>query len=86
MTHDQELAKYGQIITAYNLSGGASLAQAGATVETGVSMTDKGWARAYKTIYYSPGFSSPSGALGFSVVSPISNKYLPTCQIGKAQW
>jgi hypothetical protein len=78
MTHAQELAKYGQIITAYNLSAGVSLAQAGATVETGVIMTDKGWARAYKTIYYSPGFSSPSGALGFSVVSPISNKYLPT--------
>ncbi|MGY4538122.1 RHS repeat-associated protein [Mucilaginibacter sp. UYNi724] len=78
MTHDQELAKYGQIITAYNLSAGASLAQFGATVETGVIMTDKGWARAYKTVYYSPGFASPSGALGFSVVSPMSNKYLPT--------
>ena len=86
MTHDQELAKYGQIITAYNLSAGASLAQAGETVETGFIMTDKSWARAYKTVYYSPGLASPSGALGFSIVSPMSNKYLPTLRIGKVQW
>ena len=48
------------------------------TIETGVIFTNKSWARKYKTIYYAPGFASPSASLGFSVVSPTSGKYLPT--------
>lgn len=78
MTHAQELDKYGQIVAAYNFSAGASVAQLGGTVEIGIVFTNKGWARSYKTFYYSPGFASPSVAAGFSVVSPISNKHLPT--------
>jgi len=54
MTHEQELAKYGQITWAYNISVGVSIGALGGIAETGTIFTNKGWARDYKTIYYAP--------------------------------
>lgn len=77
-SHAVELAKYGQIVAAYNLSFGTAVGPLGGTFETGVVFTDKGWARKYKTVYYSTGFASPSVAFGFTSISPSSDNYLPT--------
>ncbi len=72
------MAKYGTIVAAYNLSGGASFVYLGGTIEKGIVFTDKGWARRYTTKYYSPGFASPSGALGVTAIYPVKDSYLPT--------
>ena len=73
MTHDQELAKYGQISWGYNIAGGMSVSSVGGAFETGTLVTDKGWAVPYKTVYYAPGFVSPSASHSFFFINPTSN-------------
>ncbi|KKO91325.1 hypothetical protein AAW12_11095 [Sphingobacterium sp. Ag1] len=76
--HADELAKYGQISWGYNFVAGASISTIGGNVEIGTLITDKGWARNYKTVYYSPGFASPSVSHNFFFIYSTNNKNLPT--------
>jgi hypothetical protein len=50
LTHAQELAKYGQIVAVFNVSGGAQVI-GGVAAEYGVIVTDKGYNQNYRTIY-----------------------------------
>ncbi|WP_238387926.1 hypothetical protein, partial [Pararcticibacter amylolyticus] len=68
LTPEQELAKYGRITSASNVSIGASLVFGG-IVEYGIVMTDKNWAQRYMTVYYAHGFNPPSIAGGAVYVS-----------------
>ncbi|MBB6237001.1 hypothetical protein HDC90_001618 [Pedobacter sp. AK013] len=74
----QELAKYGQISWGYNITASASLGAIGGSIELGTLITTKGWARDYKTIYYAPGFASPSASHSFFFVYSMAGKRLPT--------
>ncbi|MBD1363809.1 hypothetical protein IDJ77_08295 [Mucilaginibacter sp. ZT4R22] len=78
LTHAQELAKYGQITWGYNFSVGASLGPVGGTWEVGTIVTDKGWARDYRTTYYAPGLASLSVSHTFLMIKSIDAKNLPT--------
>lgn len=69
------MAKYGQIVAAYNLSAGASGGAVGLNTERGIVFTNKGWARKYTTIYYSPGLAAPSGTIGFSSVFALPSQH-----------
>lgn len=64
MTHEQELAKYGQIKWAF----GGTLSGAligGITYEYGIVATDKGWLQYYQSIYYTHG-------LGLSIAGNVT--------------
>ncbi len=78
LTHAQKLAKYGQISWGYNFTAGASISTVGGNVEMGTLVTNKGWARDYKTVYYSPGLASPSVSHSFFFVHATDGKNLPT--------
>lgn len=44
----------------------------------GTVITTKGWARDYKTVYYSLGFASPSASHSFFFIYSTDSKNLPT--------
>lgn len=78
LTHAEELAEYGQISWGYNFAAGVSAGPLGGSAEMGTLITNKGWARDYKTIYYAPGFTSPSISHSFFLVYSTFSANLPT--------
>lgn len=62
----------------YNISAGASIGALGGSVETGTIITNKGWARNYRTRYTAPGFASPSLSHSFFFIYSTDSKNLST--------
>jgi len=69
--HDQELAKYGQIVGFGNVSISGSFG-GGVAYEYGTIETDKGWLQNYQTVYSVAGFGISGGTTG-GIIIPKGN-------------
>lgn len=73
MTHDQELAKYGQIVGFGNVSISGSYAS-GVAYEYGTIETDKGWLQKYQTLYSVVGAGISGGNTGGVIIAKGNSK------------
>lgn len=73
LTHEQELAKYGQIISFENVSISGAYG-AGVAYEYGTIATSKGWLQRYQTVYSVAGFGISGGTTGGVIIAKGNNK------------